>query len=163
MPNILSIKNFFVLSLIIALSGCVSSSIDPSRYEKENSYTIINAEPTRLDELFKREVSSHSLTEETGFYPLDKGHDALLARLAIIETAQSSIDVQYYIFRDDEAGNLIGWRLFEAAERGVRVRLLLDDMQKYDDQDLVRFSSHPTSKYACLTRITCALLVAFRC
>lgn len=143
MPNILSIKNFFVLSLIIALSGCVSSSIDPSRYEKENSYTIINAEPTRLDELFKREVSSHSLTEETGFYPLDKGHDALLARLAIIETAQSSIDVQYYIFRDDEAGNLIGWRLFEAAERGVRVRLLLDDMQKYDDQDLVRFSSHP--------------------
>lgn len=143
MLNFLSIKNLFSVLLIIALSGCVSSSIDPSRYEKSPSYTIINDTPTRLDDYFSREVASHSLTTETGFYPLDKGHDALLARLAIIETAQSSIDVQYYIFRDDEAGNLIAWRLFEAAERGVRVRLLLDDMQKYDDSDLVRFSSHP--------------------
>jgi putative cardiolipin synthase len=143
MPNILSIKNFFALLLIVTLSGCVSSSIDPSRYEKQSSYTIINDEPTKLDLYFAREVASHSLIDETGFHPLDKGHDALLARLAIIETAQSSIDVQYYIFRDDEAGNLIAWRLFEAAERGVRVRLLLDDMQKYDDNDLLRFSSHP--------------------
>ena len=129
--------------LIVMLGGCVSSSIDPSRYEKTTSYTLINDEPTRLDQYFEREVASHSLIKETGFYPLDKGHDALLARLAIIETAQSSIDVQYYIFRDDTAGNLIAWRLFEAAERGVRVRLLLDDMQNYDDNDLVRFSSHP--------------------
>ncbi|MCW8346919.1 phospholipase D family protein [Vibrio sp. ZSDZ65] len=143
MPNFLSIKNLFPLMLIVILSGCVSSSIDPSRYEKTTSYTLINAEPTRLDQYFEREVASHSLTKETGFYPLDKGHDALLARLAIIETAQSSIDVQYYIFRDDTAGNLIAWRLFEAAERGVRVRVLLDDMQNYDDKDLLRFSSHP--------------------
>ncbi|MBY6195582.1 phospholipase D family protein [Vibrio hangzhouensis] len=143
MLSFLSIRNLLSVFLVIVLSGCVSSSIDPSRFEKTPSFTIINDEPTRLDDYFSREVASHSLIDETGFYPLDRGHDALLARLAIIETAQASIDVQYYIFRDDEAGNLLAWRLFEAAERGVRVRLLLDDMQKYDDNDLVRFSSHP--------------------
>ncbi|SEF58219.1 phospholipase D family protein [Vibrio hangzhouensis] len=143
MLSFLSIRNLLSLFLVIVLSGCVSSSIDPSRFEKTPSFTIINDKPTRLDDYFSREVASHSLIDETGFYPLDRGHDALLARLAIIETAQASIDVQYYIFRDDEAGNLLAWRLFEAAERGVRVRLLLDDMQKYDDNDLVRFSSHP--------------------
>lgn len=143
MLSFLSIRNLLSLFLVIVLSGCVSSSIDPSRFEKTLSFTIINDKPTRLDDYFSREVASHSLIDETGFYPLDRGHDALLARLAIIETAQASIDVQYYIFRDDEAGNLLAWRLFEAAERGVRVRLLLDDMQKYDDNDLVRFSSHP--------------------
>ncbi|MGR5220510.1 phospholipase D family protein [Vibrio parahaemolyticus] len=143
MLSFLSIRNLLSVFLVIVLSGCVSSSIEPSRFEKTPSFTIINDEPTRLDDYFSREVASHSLIDETGFYPLDKGHDALLARLAIIETAQASIDVQYYIFRDDEAGNLLAWRLFEAAERGVRVRLLLDDMQKYDDNDLVSFSSHP--------------------
>ena len=143
MLSFLSIRNLLSLFLVIVLSGCVSSSIDPSRFEKTPSFTIINDEPTRLDDYFSREVASHSLIDETGFYPLDRGHDALLARLAIIETDHASIDVQYYIFRDDEAGNLLAWRLFEAAERGVRVRLLLDDMQKYDDNDLVRFSSHP--------------------
>ncbi|MGR5175567.1 phospholipase D family protein [Vibrio mediterranei] len=143
MLSFLSIRNLLSVFLVIVLSGCASSSIEPSRFEKTPSFTIINDEPTRLDDYFSREVASHSLIDETGFYPLDKGHDALLARLAIIETAQASIDVQYYIFRDDEAGNLLAWRLFEAAERGVRVRLLLDDMQKYDDNDLVSFSSHP--------------------
>ncbi|MFA0086964.1 phospholipase D family protein [Vibrio sp. 10N.261.51.F12] len=139
----LSIKHILSVLLILMLTGCVSSSIDPSRYDKTASYNIVNDQATKLDDYFQRHVPLHSFDEETGFYPLNRGHDALLARLAMIETAQSSIDVQYYIFRDDEAGNLIAWRLFEAAERGVRVRVLLDDMQKYDDNDLVRFSSHP--------------------
>ncbi|NOI67726.1 phospholipase D family protein [Vibrio sp. 99-8-1] len=143
MFNFLSIKNLFATLLVAALTGCVSSNIDPARYEKSPSFTITNAQPTRLEHYFSQEIATHSSAAETGFYPLEKGHDALLARLAIIGSAQYSIDAQYYIFRDDDAGNLIGWRLFEAAERGVRVRLLLDDMQKYDDSALVRYSSHP--------------------
>ncbi|HFQ5064345.1 TPA: phospholipase D family protein [Vibrio vulnificus] len=78
----------------------------------------------------------------TAFFPLERGHDALLARLALIEAADKTLDLQYYIFRGDETGQLITWRLFEAAERGVRVRVLLDDMQKHNDQGLAQLSAH---------------------
>ncbi|GAM66632.1 cardiolipin synthetase [Vibrio sp. JCM 19236] len=53
------------------------------------------------------------------------------------------MDLQYYIYRNDETGKLMTWRLFEAAERGVRVRILLDDMQKRNDQGLALLNSHP--------------------
>lgn len=80
---------------------------------------------------------------QSGFFPLVLGHDALLARLALIESAETSLDLQYYIYRNDETSQLLTWRLFEAAERGVRVRLLLDDMQKRDDKGLGYINAHP--------------------
>lgn len=80
---------------------------------------------------------------KTAFYPLGDGQAALLARLAIIESAQKTVDVQYYIYRDDATSNLLTWYLYQAAERGVRVRLLLDDMQNRDDQALADLSAHP--------------------
>nr|WP_269809333.1 hypothetical protein [Enterovibrio nigricans] len=41
----------------------------------------------------------------SGFFPLQTGHDALLTRLAMIESASNSLDLQYYIFRDDETSS----------------------------------------------------------
>nr|WP_232060546.1 phospholipase D family protein [Vibrio ponticus] len=79
----------------------------------------------------------------SGFYPLGTGHDALLTRLAMIESASSSLDLQYYIFRDDETSQLLIWRVFEAAERGVKVRLLLDDMQSRKDSTIAYLNNHP--------------------
>jgi putative cardiolipin synthase len=143
MANIISHRTLLLILLVLTMSGCTTSRIDLTHYTKVPSWTIQTNHTTQLDDYFAHELTTHSPSTETGFYPLDKGHDALLARLAIIEAAQSSIDVQYYIFRDDEAGQLISWRLFEAAERGIRVRVLLDDMHRYDDNALVRFSSHP--------------------
>lgn len=55
------------------------------------------------------------------------GRDAFLARLALTESAQNTLDVQYYIWHDDISGRLLLQSLYKAAERGVRVRLLLDD------------------------------------
>ncbi|WP_420791532.1 phospholipase D family protein [Enterovibrio qingdaonensis] len=79
----------------------------------------------------------------SGFFPLQTGHDALLTRLAMIESASHSLDVQYYIFRDDETSQLLIWRIYEAAERGVKVRLLLDDMQSRKDSDIAYLNAHP--------------------
>lgn len=62
-----------------------------------------------------------------GVYRLDLGLDALGARVGLIENAERSIDIQSYLIRDDLSGNLIALRLIEAANRGVRVRLLMDD------------------------------------
>ncbi|MDV6252268.1 phospholipase D family protein [Vibrio sp. EA2] len=80
---------------------------------------------------------------ETGFYPLNQGHDALLARTSLIESAEKSLDLQYYIYRGDETSNFITWRLYEAAKRGVRIRLLLDDMQKRNDKMMAAMNAHP--------------------
>jgi putative cardiolipin synthase len=64
---------------------------------------------------------------QSGMQLLDDGPAALAVRIALVRRAQTSIDVQYYIWRDDAAGRLLLEELVAAAARGVRVRLLLDD------------------------------------
>ncbi|WP_231867752.1 phospholipase D-like domain-containing protein, partial [Snodgrassella sp. CFCC 13594] len=63
----------------------------------------------------------------SGIYPLDDGQEAFIARMALARAAQRSLDVQYYIWRNDTSGQLLLHELIRAAHRGVRVRLLLDD------------------------------------
>lgn len=60
-------------------------------------------------------------------YRLDSGTDALGARVGLIDRAAQSIDIQSYLIKDDLAGNLVALHLAQAADRGVRVRLLMDD------------------------------------
>ncbi len=64
---------------------------------------------------------------KTGVAPLGRGADAFAARMMLADAAQSSIDAQYYIWRGDMTGTLLLDALWRAAERGVRVRLLIDD------------------------------------
>ncbi|WP_143186905.1 phospholipase D-like domain-containing protein [Microbulbifer donghaiensis] len=64
---------------------------------------------------------------QSGVYPVTSAHNALSVRLEAIRAAESSIDIQYFIFRRDETGLLLTLELLHAAERGVRVRFLLDD------------------------------------
>jgi cardiolipin synthase C len=64
----------------------------------------------------------------SGFMVLDTGREAFLQRARLIEAAQRSVDAQYYIWNDDRSGRYLACRLYAAAERGVRVRLILDDM-----------------------------------
>lgn len=63
----------------------------------------------------------------SGIYPLEDSLDAFTARAMLAEGADKTLDVQYYIWADDTTGRLLLKALREAAERGVRVRLLLDD------------------------------------
>ncbi len=65
--------------------------------------------------------------EKTGVFPLQKGIDALTSRLTLANAAEASIDAQYYIWHDDTSGIMLLNALYRAAQRGVRVRLLLDD------------------------------------
>jgi putative cardiolipin synthase len=58
---------------------------------------------------------------------LDAAPDAFLARLALADMAEKTLDAQYFIWNRDSAGIILMDRLYRAAERGVRVRLLLDD------------------------------------
>ena len=63
----------------------------------------------------------------SGIFPLRDARDAFAARVRLAERAQRTLDVQYYIWRRDMTGTLLFQALHDAADRGVRVRLLLDD------------------------------------
>ena len=80
----------------------------------------------------------------TGFYPIRDAHEAFAARALLARGAQRSLDVQYYIWRGDTTGNLLAHELVLAADRGVRVRLLLDDGGTGGlDDTLLALDSHP--------------------
>jgi putative cardiolipin synthase len=66
--------------------------------------------------------------DQSGFLLLESNEQGLRWRLALIDSAQHSIDLQYYVWWDDESGNLLMKRVIEAADRGVKVRLILDDL-----------------------------------
>jgi putative cardiolipin synthase len=65
---------------------------------------------------------------QSGFKLLTKGEDALLLRIALIQAAQHSLDMQYYIIEDDMTGKFLLSAIMQAADRNVRVRILVDDV-----------------------------------
>jgi cardiolipin synthase C len=76
---------------------------------------------------------------------LDDGYDALLLRVHLIRHAQKSIEVQTFIWTNDECGRLIMFELIEAAKRGVKVRIIADHLFSDQDPDTVAFlaTAHP--------------------
>jgi cardiolipin synthase C len=75
---------------------------------------------------------------------LDTGREAFLWRVALIEAATCSIDAQYYIWNSDDSGRYVAARLLAAADRGVHVRLLLDDINVAGrDGVLAALDRHP--------------------
>ena len=82
--------------------------------------------------------------QKTGVYILESGEDALLARAWLTQTAQRSIDVQYFIWGTDNIGILAAEALLAAAERGVRVRVLVDDfLLEAENRVLASLNNHP--------------------
>jgi len=72
------------------------------------------------------------------------GPEALRWRLALIDTATTSIDAQYFIWKNDAVGSLLLERVLQAAERGVRVRLLVDDsFLSGEDEVMLAVDAHP--------------------
>ena len=81
---------------------------------------------------------------KSGTYPLTGGDTAFAARMFLASAATRSIDVQYYMWRQDLTGRLLAAALVEAADRGVRIRLLLDDISTSgQDGMLAALDSHP--------------------
>jgi cardiolipin synthase C len=87
------------------------------------------AVPPGADSSIARYVAAQEAAPGTsGFRLVKNGSNALAIRLQMIETAEQSLDLQYYIYAADRTGALFAERLLAAADRGVRVRLLLDDI-----------------------------------
>jgi putative cardiolipin synthase len=83
-------------------------------------------------------------TGESAHWLLDGNRLALDARLALIDEAATTLDVQYFIWQDDASGDLFASHVLAAADRGVKVRLLVDDFSATSQRaDVVRLDAHP--------------------
>lgn len=84
------------------------------------------------------------LDSSTGTYLLEHGQDAMIARAWLCEYAEKSIDVQYFIFSADNIGLIGSDLLLRAAERGVKVRILVDDIVvNASPEELLALNEHP--------------------
>ncbi len=86
---------------------------------------------------------SDRMASQTGVYVLEGGEDAMIARAWLSDAAEKTIDVQYFIFSADNVGRIAADYLLRAAERGVRVRILVDDfLVSADAQQLLDLDAH---------------------
>lgn len=78
-------------------------------------------------------------------YLLETGDDALLARIHLIQSAQSTIDIQTFIWTNDDSGRFVFYELLQAAQRGVKIRLLVDDLSMRSSAKYVAYlaTAHP--------------------
>jgi len=103
---------------------------------------MINTEDTAFGRDHAEERAAHP--GKSGFHLLSNGLDAFVARAVLSHYAERSIDVQYYLYHNDLVGRLFTDLLLKAADRGVRVRLLVDDMDLGGrDLGAAALDSHP--------------------
>ena len=84
------------------------------------------------------------MVEKTGIYVLEKGEEALMGRAWLAQHAEKTIDIQYFIWSTDNIGILAAEMLLSAADRGVTVRILVDDfLIDAEDKTLLLLAAHP--------------------
>ena len=132
-------RRIFRLLPLLLLNACATVNFD---YPRQESHVLGNTEETYIGELIERYEQDHP--GQSGFQLLIDGIDALAARLVLADAAQISIDAQYYLVKDDLVSHVFAGALLEAADRGVRVRLLLDDIFTSGfDTTFMALDSHP--------------------
>jgi putative cardiolipin synthase len=105
--------------------------------------SLEHPEATTLGRQFQPEARRHA--DLSGYRIINVGIEGLKARMELIEAAQKAIDLQYYIFRGDETGRLLTEGLRHAAERGVRIRILVDDADtEKGDQQILQLAAYPS-------------------
>lgn len=128
-----------ILFLQLAIAGCVSMPLD---YPKEPSRALTDTADTYL--AGESAKWRDGQLQGNGFYSLIEGKDAFGARLVLMSEAEKSIDAQYFLMKPDNAGLVFTEKLMKAADRGVRVRLLLDDVfTTVDDSYFSYMNAHP--------------------
>jgi putative cardiolipin synthase len=135
----LHLHTVILILLALALAGCGSL---PRLDDRPASTALTDTGETRLGRTLMPKAAGHPGL--SGVLPLLNARDAFAARVWLARSAERSLDVQYYIWHLDRSGTLLIEALREAAGRGVRVRLLLDDNNTAGlDPVLAALDAHP--------------------
>ncbi len=130
---------FLVMLGLLLMGGCASL---PTDFERHESHAYLDTDDTRFGKAIQAEKPAHP--DQSGFLLLGNGLDAFVARALLAQGAERSIDTQYYMIHKDTVGWLFIDQLYKAADRGVRVRLLIDDIDMGGrDFGTAVFDSHP--------------------
>ncbi len=130
-------------TLLLALTGCAGLAPLAPRVP---THAIAASTSTELGALAQQVMAQAPVqaSAPSGLRPMPQADVALDARLTLIRHAQSSLDLQYYLVGDDDTGHLLMRELCDAAARGVRVRLLMDDFYTAGmDRLLLGLAGHP--------------------
>lgn len=127
-----------ILALFLA-GGCATL---PEDYDRQVSYAYTDTDGTGFGKARRDEKAAHQ--GESGFMLLENGLDAFVARAVMANFAERSIDAQYFMIHNDQVAKLFIGHLLKAADRGVRVRLLVDDIDMGGkDLGAAILDSHP--------------------
>ena len=135
-------KNVFINLIIFGIFISCSDTSDVNKTVSKDFCSSIHRDTIfslgqKLDSL--SDVMSH----KTGVYVLEDGGGSMVARAWLSEYAEHTIDIQYFIFTADNVGLIAADYLVRAADRGVKVRILIDDMMvEADEQKLLTLDSH---------------------
>jgi len=133
------IPSFVAAALAALIAGCASL---PSLEERTATSALADTDGTRLGRAVAPYVAANP--GNTGIHAFDEPHAAFAARVLLAGAAEKSLDAQYYIWTGDQVGYLLLEALWKAAERGVRVRLLLDDNGTVGlDPVIATLNAHP--------------------
>jgi len=127
----------------IALCASTACASLPKTRTSNPSWALVNtAESTSLGRLAARRMSHQD--GPSGIHLMPQGPDGFLARLTLVDLAERSLDLQYYIWHNDTVGKLLLGAVMRAADRGIRVRLLIDDVgSAAKDRMLLALDAHP--------------------
>ncbi len=142
-------KQYFIYLLNIIITGSITFFLSACSHKaaqapvsKQESMTKLpKGKAPLLNYLGK---TDKKLTNYSAFYPLHQPTDAFAARLFLVDNATTSLDVQYYIYEDDRIGKVFTAHLLLAAQRGVKVRILIDDLSTSGkDEEWEKLALHP--------------------
>ena len=131
-----------VLMVLFFIGACASRKLPEEAPPKIASQALEPAGEGELADLADK-IAAKFGKEASSVLPMDRNDDALRWRLMLADLAKQSIDLQVFIWHDDATGNLLMQRLIAAADRGVRVRLLVDDLLITADEGIAALDSHP--------------------
>jgi putative cardiolipin synthase len=132
-----------IMACVILVAGCAGTALKEHIVRPEPSYAKPPATEGILADTAKRIAVEHG-PEHSGFKALDGSKESLDWRLALIDSAVSSVDIQTYLWYADNSGRLVLERAVRAAQRGVHVRMLVDDLLTIGlDQVIVELENHP--------------------
>ncbi len=134
----LKFTQFYIVALLALTSCNTEQKVTPETDFCANIHR--NDSTTLSNEL---EDVAEQMTTKTGVYVLEDGSGSMVARAWLTEYAEKTIDIQYFIFSTDNVGLIACDYLIRAADRGVKVRIIVDDiMVDADIQDILTFASH---------------------
>jgi putative cardiolipin synthase len=133
----------YALGFALALLAACSTLPPATSLNRPETHALADPQATPLGKALAPLEAAHP--GQTGFRLLTDGTDALKMRVALARAATKTLDLQYYIASEDTTGRLLLAAALYAADRGVRVRMLVDDLNFHDSKRLMAaLSTHPS-------------------